>query len=639
MSLAQLTTLAAETPPGAGGAPLWQLGLITAVISCVSGLVASIAMSYRRGGATLLRRGVAGVERLTGLPGWAAVPGAGAIACAALIITSATWDIGLHIDIGRDSGPLGTTAHYPLMLGLLGVFLMGILAIGLAPRDPRASSPVAVRVPGLGLVPSASVLLLAGSAFGLSAFPLDDLWHRAFGQDVTLWGPTHVMIVGGTISAGIGGALLLLEGVLAAGRNPFSGGRVSATDVGSRIFPALVAAIFLYFWTATLHEFHWGVPQYRQIWQPFLLAFGGAQALVLARLLIGRGGTFLALAIWLPAQVGMSLAIGGPLDVTMPATPLFLAEAVVIELIGLTALAGRPVRFGLLSGFGVGTIGLAAEYGWSQIAMPLAWKPVLLSEAIPVAIIAGLAGGALGATMAQALRGELLPQRRSLLVAGLSVTAFIGLAINAAIKQSPQGVTASMQLSNPRMAVTPGHTTPERVADLRLRISDPALTRDANWLYALGWQGGGRYLNVLRPAGDGSWVTTEPVPVSGTWKTMVRVHNGREMLAAPIRFPADAELGFAGFAAEPQMTRTFIGDTTLMQIERKEGISSLAWNAATIAVLSTNLLMVLLMGFVSTRLGRIRHMRLGNGPRAGSPSAAIRGVLRTPRGGPAPARS
>ena len=28
-------------------------------------------------------------------------------------------------------------------------------------------------------------------------FPLDDIWHRIFGQDVTLWGPTHLMMIGG----------------------------------------------------------------------------------------------------------------------------------------------------------------------------------------------------------------------------------------------------------------------------------------------------------------------------------------------------------------------------------------------------------------------------------------------------------
>ena len=38
-------------------------------------------------------------------------------------------------------------------------------------------------------------------------FPLDDVWHRLFGQDVTLWGPTHLMLIGG---AGLSTAGIIL---------------------------------------------------------------------------------------------------------------------------------------------------------------------------------------------------------------------------------------------------------------------------------------------------------------------------------------------------------------------------------------------------------------------------------------------
>ncbi|MFT4036068.1 MAG: hypothetical protein QM679_10900 [Patulibacter sp.] len=614
------TILAAATPANAGdGAPLWQLALLTVLISSVAGAVASIAMSYRAGRAPRLRRFVGRVEGVTGLPGWSIVPGAAAIASAALIITSATWDIGLHIDVGRDSGPLGTAAHYPLLFGLLGVFLMGILAVGLAPRDPRQSSPVAVRLPGLGLVPAATVLLFAGSAFGMSAFPLDDLWHRFFGQDVTLWGPTHVMIIGGTISAGVGGALLLIEGALAAGINPFAGATGSRAQA-TRLFPTLLAGIFLYFWTATMDEFNWGVQQYREIWQPLLMAFGAAQTFVLARLLIGKGGSFAALAIWLPVQVGMSLVIGGPLKVTMPSAPLFLAEAVIVEAIGLTALVRRPVRFGVLSGLAIGTLGFAAEYLWTNLAMPIGWTPALLGEGIPVAIAAAIAGGALGATMAQALRGELLPGRRSLAIAGASVAAFIALGVNASITDRP-AITATMQITNVRMGETPNHDEPQKVGDLTVRISDPSLAEDANWFYVLGWQGQGRYLNDLVKQPDGSWTTTQPVPLEGSWKTMVRIHKGRSMVMAALRFPSDEAVGFAGFPAPgaTPVTRDFAADTTLMQFERKAGIPSWAWTAATVAVLSTNLLMILLMGIVSVRLGRIRP----SGRRVDTPSGQL----------------
>lgn len=599
--------LAVAEPANAGdGAPLWQLGVITIFISLVAGAITSVAMSYRAGRAPRLRRLVGTVERRTGLPGWAAVPGLASIGSATLIITSATWDIGLHIDVGRDSGPLGTTAHYPLLFGLLGVFLMGILAIGLAPRDRKSSSPVAFNVPGLGLIPAASLLLLAGSSFGMAAFPLDDLWHRIFGVDVTLWGPTHVMIIGGTLGSGIGGALLLIEGALAKGINPFAGG-VGKQAMAARVLPALLAGVFLYFWAAVMAEFNWGVPQYRQVWQPFLLAFGAGQALVLARVMLGRGGTVAALLVWLPVQGLMSVVIGGPLQVTMPSTPLFIAEAVIVEFVALTALGRRPVNLAIASGLGIGTVGFAAEYLWAGVAMPLPWNAALLGEGIPVAIIAGVAGSLLGATMAQALRGELLPGRQSLAIAVGSVAVFIGLGVNATITGRPD-LTADMQITNVRMGAVPNHSEPQRVGDVTVRLSDPSMAENANWFYALGWQGGGRYISDFVRQPDGSWKTAEPVPLQGRWKTMVRVQKGRDMVTAPIRFPADPALGFAGFAADPQMTREFIADTTLMQIERKDDVPAWAWTVATIAVLSTNLLIVLLMGTVAFRLGRIRRI-------------------------------
>ena len=38
------------------------------------------------------------------------------------------------------------------------------------------------------------------------------MWHRLFGQDVTLWGPTHLMLIGGAGMTLIGQAILLREG-------------------------------------------------------------------------------------------------------------------------------------------------------------------------------------------------------------------------------------------------------------------------------------------------------------------------------------------------------------------------------------------------------------------------------------------
>ena len=63
-------------------------------------------------------------------------------------------------------------------------------------------------------------LCVACGAFALSGFPLDDMWHRVFGQDVTLWGPTHLMLIGGASLATLGSLALLSEAVATLGYDP-----------------------------------------------------------------------------------------------------------------------------------------------------------------------------------------------------------------------------------------------------------------------------------------------------------------------------------------------------------------------------------------------------------------------------------
>jgi hypothetical protein len=596
----------AATPSGGGGAPLDQIAIVAAATTGVTLLMLLLIARYRAGGAKPLRALSAFAERTVGIPGWSAVPGLATIGFALIIILGATWDIGLHIDVGRDEGPLGTTAHYPLLVGLFGVFQMGLLAVGMAPKNPARSSPVALRVRGLWPLPAGGVLLLAGGAFGFAAFPLDDLWHRTFGQDVTLWGPTHLMIVAGTAVGGTAGVLLLVEGARSVGREPARG-----KNALMRPLPALLAAIFLYLWAASLHEFNWGVPQYRMVWHPLLLALGAGQALVLARVWGGRGSALLALAIWAPMQVFMSLMIGGPLDVTAPGMPLFAAEVLIVELLAIRGSWRSPVRFGAVAGVLIGTVGFAAEYAWTHAIMPIPWTTAMLPEGVPVAILAGVGGGVLGALMAQALMGTLAPSRsgpvlrRPLVLAAAAGLLVIALGVNAFLASTPKDARVTMALTNLRQGDAPGTGGRQTVGDLRVRFQGVD-TSDPMYVSALGWQGKGRYLNDLVRRPDGSFVSTSPVPVTGKWKSFVRIQEGRTMLAAPIRMAADPAISFAGFPARAEVTRAMVADRSLMQIERKPGVPSWLWTAATLTVLLSILAMVVLLASVVVRVGRMR---------------------------------
>src|SRR5688500_20130288 len=100
-------------------------------------------------------------------------------------------------------------------------------------------------------------------------FPLDDVWHRIFGQDVTLWGPTHIQMVGGAALSTLALWVLLVEGMRAAGK--------PASPSKARMWLGLemtIAGAFLIGASALKAEFDYSVPQFRLLFHPVLLALG-----------------------------------------------------------------------------------------------------------------------------------------------------------------------------------------------------------------------------------------------------------------------------------------------------------------------------------------------------------------------------
>lgn len=591
------------------------------MISAATVVLLAVVIAYRRGGARPLRQLGWLLERSFGIPGWAAIPGLAALGAAVLTFGGAIWDIGVHIDKGRDTGPFGTTAHYPLLIGLVLFYLMGILAVGIAPRSPGRQSRAGILLPGLGRIPVGALLILTGGGFAMLGFPLDDLWHRIFGQDVTLWGPTHTMFFGGLITAACGAVILMAEGARVEGREPFG-----AAPAWRRPLAAILGGVFLFVAVHATDEFNWGVPQYRQVWQPLLLMAFGGFGLILTRALGGRGATVGTLAIFLPLQLGEVVLIGA-LGTTQPASVLFVVEALVIELVWFRAASSSTVRLGALAGLAVGVVGFAAEYGWSQLAMPLPWRGALLPEGIPTAALAGLGGGVLAVLMAKALTGTLREVTRPLPVALGTAALLLALCLNAGISSAPP-VDATLAVSNVRESPVDGGGR-TKVADLTVQLSRPDLAVDGNWAYVLGWQGDGRHQAELIRQADGSLRSSHPVPVGGTRKSFARFQKGRTQISVPIRMPADAPLGFAGFAAptDGPATRPLQRDTELMQIERKDDGPMWAWTPAMLFVMALNLALMALVAAGAVRSGRAAAAGEDPDPRG---AARRRSAERTP---------
>src|SRR3954453_16479902 len=215
--------LAAAANP-AGGAATQDIVLATGGAMILTTLVVVTGVLYRSGQVRWLHKLADFSERQWGVPAWVAL--SGEIASVSLIVAllGMYWDISLHIDQGRDPGPLANPAHYLILFGLFGVFVAGFFAIMLG--DSRGGSSMLKRADSWK-IPLGGVLLFACASFSLLGFPLDDGWHRIFGQDVTLWGPTHLMLFGGAGMTLIGRAALLVEGERASRREP---GRVKGTN-------------------------------------------------------------------------------------------------------------------------------------------------------------------------------------------------------------------------------------------------------------------------------------------------------------------------------------------------------------------------------------------------------------------------
>jgi hypothetical protein len=111
------------------------------------------------------------------------------------------WDIQWHLRIGRDS--FWIAPHVMTYSGVAGIVLVsfGVLAWTTARTFRGAPGPGTIRVLGLTGTPGYH-LAAWGIALTVLAAPIDDLWHRLFGLDVTLWSPPHLLgLIGGIVNA------------------------------------------------------------------------------------------------------------------------------------------------------------------------------------------------------------------------------------------------------------------------------------------------------------------------------------------------------------------------------------------------------------------------------------------------------
>ncbi|WP_172800553.1 hypothetical protein [Mycobacterium sp. IS-1496] len=517
-------------------------------------------------------------------PPWVALPVAMFTASIICALFGFIWDVSLHIGNGRDDGALANPAHYFILIGLFGIFVAGCTAMVLPFDRP---GPAAVRITDHWHAPVGGLVMAGCGLYALMGFPLDDIWHRIFGQDVTLWGPTHLMMIGGAGFSTLAAAYLEYEGKRAVGPDAPRDG------LGLKFVLYLAFAGVLIGASVYQIEFDFGVPQFRQVFQPMLIAAAAALALVMARIFLGRGAAIIAALIAIGLRGIVAFLVAPVLDAPVNWFPLYLGAAVVVELVALTPLFKRPIVFGLVAGLGIGTVGLWLESLWINAVYHHAWPtsiwPEALSMSVPVAVLVG----ACGAMAGMVITGQRLPKR----AIGAGLVALTVLAIGAAAANGlrytvPENTTAAITLTEAPPVNGERYVT----ADVRINPPD-AISDDPNWVSVLGWQGGlvnqrGQFVDNLEKVGPGHYVSTQPMPVSGTWKTLLRVHDGKTLAAVPIYLAGDPGIGAQEVPAEPQFTRPMVSEITILQRERSPDIPQSLWLIGCLVVLACTLTMI-----------------------------------------------
>ena len=115
-------------------------------------------------------------------------------------------DVAWHIALGRDKS-LFTAPHTAIVVGLGFIALSGLLGVVFATVQ---KADVGFRIGALH-VPWSMLPLLALGGAAVTGFPLDELWHAQYGIDVTMWSPTHMLMILGASFVGMAAWLVLAE--------------------------------------------------------------------------------------------------------------------------------------------------------------------------------------------------------------------------------------------------------------------------------------------------------------------------------------------------------------------------------------------------------------------------------------------
>ena len=130
------------------------------------------------------------------------------VAAAGMVVVGLMWDISWHMSIGRDT--FWTPAHLLIQIGgLLAGVSSGLLALHTTFRGTPEARASAVSFWGF-LAPLGAWVSVLGCGAMLTSAPFDDWWHNAYGLDVRIVSPPHILLGLGMMGIVLGALLRTL---------------------------------------------------------------------------------------------------------------------------------------------------------------------------------------------------------------------------------------------------------------------------------------------------------------------------------------------------------------------------------------------------------------------------------------------
>ena len=509
----------------------WSFEIVFVVLlaALIGWLLVTGNPADRRGPAAGVERIADSLRRLTGLPAWCAA-GIG-LAMWALLVAGLGfyWDVAWHIDLGRDR-ELFTPPHVLILTGLAGIGLASLAAIALATYEKAATG---LHILGLRAPYSAIPLGFMG-LFAVIGFPLDDIWHRNYGIDVTMWSPTHLMMIGAASFTPVAMALMSVEG-----------GRQPGRPVFHRAMSFRIASAALVGLSTFQLEFDLGVPQWQALYQPVLIMAAGSLVLVAVRTVMGRFSAIYAALSFLVIRIVWALIVGPGLGHSTPHFALYLGVALAIELGAYVARGLPPLTAALVMGGFAGTLGLASEWGFSYLFSPHPWHAGLFPRiwmAFAIAVFGAIVGMAAGRVMAYQRIGIKPPV---ILLAAASFVVLLALPFPRTTIPVQAHMTTTLSGSARATVDQYDHAGILQDVNVDIALNPASAAEGADWFEVISWQGGSRRNTRFLRTGPGTYRSQAAVPTGSTWKSIAFLATGSALEAIPVYMPSNPDQGQA----------------------------------------------------------------------------------------------